>query len=99
MLYICTAMPKNNNIIEPQAKEDIKSLDRNNLILYNDDKNSFDHVITCLVNICEHDMIQAEQCAYIANYKGRCDIKKGEYKYLKELKDALIGKGLIVSIE
>ena len=60
---------------------------------------SFDHVITCLVNICEHDMIQAEQCAYIANYKGRCDIKKGEYKYLKELKDALIGKGLIVSIE
>ena len=99
MLYICTAMPTNNNIIEPQAKEDIKPNKGNCLILYNDSKNTFDHVISCLVDICNHDVIQAEQCAYIANYKGKCDIKKGEYKYLKDLKDALIKNGLIVTIE
>ena len=88
-----------NNIIEPQAKEDVKPSKGDSLILYNDSKNTFDHVISCLVDICNHDVIQAEQCAYIANYKGRCDIKKGDYKFLKELKDALISKGLIVTIE
>ena len=99
MLYICATMPTNNNIIEPQTVEDVMSAKGNSLILYNDSKNTFDHVITCLINICDHDVIQAEQCAYIANYKGRCDIKKGEYKYLKDLKDSLIKNGLIVSIE
>ncbi len=99
MLYICATMSINNNIIESQAKEEVKSSKGNCLILYNDSKNTFDHVINCLVNICDHDAIQAEQCAYIANYRGKCDIKKGEYKHLKELKDALIEKGLIVSIE
>jgi ATP-dependent Clp protease adaptor protein ClpS len=92
-------MPTSSNILEPQAIEDVMSSKGNSLILYNDSKNTFDHVISCLINICDHDVIQAEQCAYIANYKGRCDIKKGEYKYLKELKDSLIKKGLIVSIE
>ncbi len=92
-------MSTSSNIIEPKAIEDVMSSKGNSLILYNDSKNTFDHVISCLVEICDHDVIQAEQCAYIANYKGRCDIKKGEYKYLKELKDSLIKNGLIVSIE
>ena len=92
-------MPTSNNILEPQAIEGVMSSKGNSLILYNDSKNTFDHVISCLINICDHDVIQAEQCAYIANYKGKCDIKKGEYKFLKELKDSLIKKGLIVSIE
>lgn len=92
-------MPTSSNILEPQAIEDVMSSKGNSLILYNDSKNTFDHVISCLINICDHDVIQAEQCAYIANYKGKCDIKKGEYKFLKELKDSLIKKGLIVSIE
>lgn len=88
-----------NNIIEPREKEDVKSGKLNSLILYNDDRNSFDHVIKCLIEICDHDIIQAEQCAYIANYKGKCDIKKGEYQYLKTMKNALIEQGLIVSID
>ena len=92
-------MSTNSSIIEPQAKEDIKPIKASRLILYNDSKNTFEHVITCLIEICDHDAIQAEQCAYIANYKGRCDVKRGEYKHLKDLKDALIAKGLIVSIE
>lgn len=89
----------NNNIIEPIEKEDTKQTKGNYLILYNDDRNTFDHVINCLMEICDHDIIQAEQCAYIANYKGKCDIKKGEYQYLKKLKNALIEKGLIVTID
>lgn len=45
------------------------------LILWNDDVNSFDDVIDALVEICEHDPHQAEQCATIAHYRGKCDIK------------------------
>jgi len=92
-------MSTNSNILESQSKEDTKRPSGNCLILYNDNKNTFEHVIDCLINICNHDTIQAEQCAYIANYRGKCDVKKGEYKYLKELKDVLIENGLIVSIE
>ncbi len=88
-----------SNITEHLEKEETISNKGNCLILYNDDRNSFDHVINCLMEICEHDIIQAEQCAYIANYKGKCDIKRGEYQYLKKLKNALIEKGLIVSID
>lgn len=45
------------------------------LILWNDDVNSFDDVIEALVDICKHDPHQAEQCAMIAHYKGKCDVK------------------------
>ncbi len=69
------------------------------LLLHNDDFNTFDHVINCLVDICEHDSIQAEQCAYIVHFNGKCDVKSGDYSTLKPLKDALIDKGLSVSIE
>ena len=69
------------------------------LILHNDDYNTFDFVIECLVEVCEHDSHQAEQCAYITHYKGKCDIKKGSFDYLKAYKDDLINKGLNVTIE
>lgn len=69
------------------------------LILYNDDVNSFDYVIDCLVEVCEHDVIQAEQCAFITHYKGKCDVKTGDYKSLKSLKEHLVDKGLRVSID
>ena len=45
------------------------------IILYNDDGNTFDHVIECLIKICKHESEQAEQCAYIVHYKGKCFVK------------------------
>ena len=47
------------------------------LFLINDDYNTFDHVIDCLVAICDHDEIQAEQCAVLVHYKGSCEIAIG----------------------
>ncbi len=35
------------------------------LVVYNDDHNTFDHVIECLVSSCGHEPLQAEQCAMI----------------------------------
>ncbi|MGM0649089.1 MAG: ATP-dependent Clp protease adaptor ClpS [Bacteroidota bacterium] len=69
------------------------------MVLHNDDVNSFDFVIDCLVEICKHDVTQAEQCAYITHYKGKCDIKTGNFDELKPMKDALIERGLTVIIE
>jgi len=70
-----------------------------NLILHNDDVNTFDHVIESLIDICHHDSNQAEQCAMIVHYKGKCDVKKGEYETLSLMKDQLDSKGLTVSID
>lgn len=69
------------------------------LLLHNDDFNTFDHVIDCLMDICKHDSIQAAQCAYIVHFKGKSDIKHGEYSELELYKEALLSRGLSVTIE
>ncbi len=82
-----------------EKKKDLTSNKENTnagkvLLLYNDEVNSFDYVIECLVEICEHSYLQAEQAAWIAHLKGKCGVKEGSYEYLKPLKDALIAAGL-----
>jgi ATP-dependent Clp protease adaptor protein ClpS len=49
----------------------------NEIVLYNDDVNTFDHVIETLVRVCKHDELQAEQCALLVHYKGKCTVKTG----------------------
>lgn len=69
------------------------------LILYNDDVNTFDHVIDTLVKVCHHTFEQAEQCAIIVHFKGKCDVKSGSYDFLKPLCTALLDAGLSAEIE
>jgi ATP-dependent Clp protease adaptor protein ClpS len=64
------------------------------LILYNDEINTFDHVIKSLVEICGHDSVQAEQCALIVHLKGSCDIKLGIREVLQAMSRSLNSKGL-----
>ena len=52
---------------------------QNEIVLFNDDVNTFDHVITTLIDVCEHTPEQAEQCSLIVHYKGKCTVKTGEY--------------------
>lgn len=68
------------------------------LFLINDDYNSFDHVIDCLTAICDHDEIQAEQCALLTHYKGNCEIAVGSVEDLLPLKEDLALYGLNVDI-
>ena len=75
------------------------SEDSRHLILHNDDVHTFDYVIVSLVDICHHDIHQAEQCAYIVHHKGKCDVKKGSYDELHPMKDKLTDKGLSVTID
>ena len=53
------------------------------IILHNDDVNTFDHVIESLMEVCGHDPIQAEQCAWIVHYNGKCSVKRGAYDDLE----------------
>jgi ATP-dependent Clp protease adaptor protein ClpS len=69
------------------------------LVLYNDDINTFDYVIKSLMEICDHTAEQAEQCATIAHFKGKCDIKKGVRSDLQPMQVALISRTLKALIE
>lgn len=68
------------------------------LILYNDDHNSFEHVIRAMVEVCGHDSVQAEQCAVIAHFTGRCDIRRGDRPVLTRMSSDLQTRGLKVEI-
>ena len=69
------------------------------IVLYNDDVNTFDHVIDTLVRVCEHETLQAEQCAMLVHYKGKCAVKTGEYNELVPKCNALLEAGLNAEIE
>lgn len=64
------------------------------LILFNDDVNTFEHVIKSLVEICGHDPVQAEQCALIVHFKGKCEVKSGQVEVLNAMSRSLNLKGL-----
>lgn len=68
------------------------------LILHNDDVHDFHYVIESLIEICDHESVQAEQCTYLVHYRGACDVKKGKYDQLKVMYDQLLDKGLTVSL-
>ncbi len=69
------------------------------LMLYNDDVNTFDHVIESLVEICGHDTVQAEQVAFLVHTKGKCDIKHGKFETLEKMCYKLLKRQLSAVIE
>jgi len=80
-------------------KKQTNKINEHFLILVNDDYNTFEFVINTLVEVCNHQPEQAEQCALITHFVGKCDIKKGSYSQLKPLKETMLNKGLSVIIE
>jgi len=71
---------------------------KHEIILHNDDVNTFDFVIESLVNVCEHTLEQAEQCTILVHYKGKCAVKTGEYKDLEPRCSKLLQLGLSAEI-
>ena len=73
--------------INPSLDEDvlIKDVEKHQIILYNDDVNTFQHVIETLVKVCKHTYQQAEQCAYIVHFSGKCVVKTGSYEELEPI--------------
>jgi ATP-dependent Clp protease adaptor protein ClpS len=85
---------------KPQHTGQVKKIkaDLKDLVLFNDDHNTFDFVIKSLVDICRHDAEQAEQCALITHLKGKCTVNFGSWYELKPQHDQLSMRGLSVSI-
>lgn len=84
---------------ESDILTDLTGFEDYTLILYNDDVNTFEHVINCLVKYCQHDVIQAEQCAWIVHTKGKCNVKSGGFNLLEPICTALSDQGLSAQIE
>lgn len=68
------------------------------IVLFNDEVNTFDFVIDSLIEVCEHTLEQAEQCTLLVHYKGKCTVKTGEYNDLKSRCSKLLSKGLSAEI-
>lgn len=83
----------------PDLDLDILEQIENKIVLYNDEVNTFDHVIDMLVAACDHTPIQAEQCSLIVHYKGKCSVKTGAYEDLKPRCSKLLEAGLTAEIE
>ena len=69
------------------------------LIVWNDDVNTFDWVIDSLMDICDHTPEQAEQCALLIHYKGKCGVKKGSFDDLRPKAEALIDRGIQSTVD
>jgi len=88
-----------------QEKEDFEVLqaivteDLKDLVVYNDDFNTFEHVINTLVKVCKHSAEQAEQCSWIIHYKGKCSVKKGTFDELRPMKDSICDAGIDAKIQ
>jgi len=68
------------------------------IILFNDDINTFDYVIKTLMSICNHSLKQAEQCTFIVHYSGKCAVKSGSLNELKPICSKLLDAGLTAEI-
>ncbi len=91
----------NNTRWKTQADEDTDVLtdDYHNLIVWNDEVNTFDWVISSLVEVCDHSPEQAEQCALFIHYKGKYGVKKGSFDFLRPKAEALIDRGIQATID
>lgn len=78
---------------------DVITEEFHNLIVWNDNVNTFDWVIESLVDICGHEAMQAEQCALIIHHKGKCGVKKGSFDDLRPQAEALIDRGIQATID
>ena len=85
-----------------QYQENLETLEllnsQKSILLYNDEVNTFDHVIDSLCKYCDHDTVQAKQCAWIVHNNGKCLVKRGSYEELKPICNALNENGLSAQI-
>lgn len=81
-----------------EVKEEILSSDVKDLVVFNDDYNTFDHVINTLIKVCKHTPHQAEQCTWIIHYKGKCAVRKGTFEELKPMRQGICDAGISAEI-
>ena len=84
--------------IKEDAEVSVEEGHLNEIVLFNDEVNTFDHVIETLVDVCKHSYEQAEQCSLLVHYKGKCTVKTGVYEELEPQCTQLLKAGLSAEI-
>lgn len=74
--------------------EAVETTDVMDLVVFNDDVNTFDHVIDTLIRVCRHTPEQAEQCTLIIHFNGKCAVKTGTFDFLKPMREAICEAGI-----
>ncbi len=85
---------------EPEVDilEDTVDTALNDLVVFNDDVNTFEHVIDTLIKVCKHTMEQAEQCTLLIHYKGKCAVKQGTFEELVPMRNAICQRGISAEV-
>jgi len=94
---ICKVMSYSTELEELLLEETV-TVEEKKLVIFNDEVNTFDFVINSLMDVCKHEMMQAEQCTLIIHYKGKCAVKNGEFDTLEPMCSALLDRGLTAEI-
>lgn len=81
-----------------EVLEAIESTEARDLVVFNDDVNTFDHVIETLIKVCKHSPEQAEQCTLLIHFRGKCAVKSGSYDELRPLKEGICEAGINAKI-
>lgn len=78
--------------------DEVVETDVHNLIVFNDEVNTFEHVISTLMDVCEHTPEQAEQCTLLIHYKGKCSVKNGSWEELVPMRNEICRRGISAEV-
>ncbi len=84
--------------VQTADQESSVLIDSHDLVVFNDDYNTFDHVIETLMRVCKHSALQAEQCTHLIHHVGKCTVKKGAFDILQPMKRAILEAGISAAI-
>ncbi len=83
---------------EVLVEEEVIITDEYTLVVFNDEVNTFDHVIDTLIDVCRHTPEQAEQCTLIIHYKGKCNVKNGSFDKLAQMRNTICNRGISAEV-
>lgn len=78
--------------------EEVEDKEEHDLMVFNDEVNTFDWVIDTLIDVCGHSPEQAEQCTILIHYKGKCSVKKGAFEELAPMRNAICNRGISAEV-
>jgi len=94
--YTMKPAPELDILVEEEViLDDVKLY---SLVVFNDDINTFEHVIDTLIEYCGHTFEQAEQCTLIIHFKGKCAVKNGDFEELTPIRKAITDRGISAEI-
>ena len=89
----------NNVQLSEMSKKQFNKRGKWEVILQNDETISFEHVITCLMEMCGHNEYQAQQCALITDQKGQCSVFVDKYDECETILEYFIKSGLTCKLK